>query len=204
MSETVDPLVAKLPKQLRKCITTPFTTDSIETIPSTSLCTPVPPSELVGTGTSRGDDLGDVIVRKPKRAEELVERAGESLEKLKKKKRPIPAVPVESMKEEGRLKVAQNETAALPPPRKKTKTARIEEVPEHENDSLFPFSIETERNREPVKPSRNKEASGDIKVKRKKKSLTEGVVGGEQPQVVKEKKKKKVRKSMDEIDAIFR
>ncbi|GAA5971495.1 hypothetical protein JCM3765_007006 [Sporobolomyces pararoseus] len=206
LSRSVDPLIGKLPKQLQKYLTSTLTPRSLESTPSTSLSTPAPLLQTIESSTSKGDDLGDVIVRKPKRAEETKEepgRAGETTEKLKKKKRTIPPVRVESMEEEPTLAVNRDEVAALPPPKKKKKMVRTEESAEGGKGSLFPFSPESETVKNPVGLSRNKERNGDIKVKKKKKLMPEGAAEDQQQKVLKEKKKKKARKSIDEIDAIF-
>ncbi|GAA5909806.1 uncharacterized protein JCM6883_003099 [Sporobolomyces salmoneus] len=188
LSSIVQPLIARLPKELRKYLVPQRTTST----PLSSVsATPIPESVSVsaqdelGQVVRKADDLGDVIVRKPKKIEPEAEEKVEP--PSKKKKRPLPIA--QPAQEEDKAPDAQ--VTMLPPVKKKKK---VQEETELETVRAPKETLGSEGTVKPV--SRKKRIERDLGGEISSKVVTDG-------KEEKPKKKKKVRKSMDEIDAIF-
>ncbi|GAA5928663.1 uncharacterized protein JCM15063_003933 [Sporobolomyces koalae] len=204
LTGALEPLLARLPKDLRKFVTNPAPIEFL--VPDPPMAKP----DIISQTTSgdnthgRNDDLGAVITRKPLKVKTDEQDA--------RRKRALPldspdsVPPVPSVQ---RVEPAQTEVEAIAPRKKKKKVAASDQVQlaglntipaSSPFDPVEPITVDLTAQKDQRSVRAPKQGVVDEKQKKQRKASS--VLNDPTEPIVK-KKKKKVRKSMDEIDAIF-
>ncbi|GAA6060089.1 hypothetical protein JCM10212_003050 [Sporobolomyces blumeae] len=198
LSSTVDPLVAKMPRDLRKYIKPTSFGASLQAGPSA-----MPRTEPEQATSIGGDDTGAVVTRRPAQTKPKEKKVPTSVKATVAPPTTAPPAPIKRPRTE---RDDDSGVVPLPPSRKKhvrpDPGSRSQQQPRTASSpvGLFPFTFDAETTTELAQPAKTKaKRSRADEASQRARKETDNEAG---EKVV--KKKKKVRQSTsDEIDAIF-